>query len=266
MPKYRLIAADLDGTLIDDNYRIEPLLLSTLNKCRALGVELVVATGRLFPSALPFARDLAVSLPVIASNGAVVKNPVTGELILYLTLARELAIEALELTGGGTAQRFVNIEDNFYTDAPEEKSEKYSEALKIKFIRRVPLEDVVTEDPTMVVIRDREDEIERMTGVLRDHFGDKVYLANSKPFFIDINHPAASKGAALETLCQRLKVDSQEVLAIGDGWNDLEMFRIAGLGAAVANAPERLKEAAGYVCENPSYRGVIEVMERFILR
>lgn len=265
MWKFKLIAADLDGTILDDTYTVRPELLSCINAGRARGVELAVATGRLYPSALPFIKDLGVCLPVIASNGAVVREPASGDLIYDLPLARELAVEALKLTAGGSAQRFVNIRDTFYTDATEEASRKYSEALKIRFTRRIPLEDAVTEDPTMIVMRDREDEVARLTGMLRAHFGDRLYLANSKPFFIDINHPGVSKGAALLNLCRRIGIKPEEVIAIGDGWNDLEMFKVAGLGVAVANAPEGLKEKADYVCAEASYRGVMEVIGRFIL-
>jgi len=265
MTKYRLLAADLDGTLLDETYSVKSELLSVLREARKKGIELLVATGRLYPSALPFVKDLGVRLPVIASNGAVVKNPETDELIQHLPLDRELAVEALKLTSGGSAQRFVNIRDNFYTDATDIDTKKYSESLRINFERRVPLEEVVTEDPTMVVIRDREDEIARLTERLRQHFGTRVYLANSKPFFLDINHPQVSKGAALLNLCRIIGVRPAEVVAIGDGWNDVEMFRVAGVGAAVANAPLLLKEEADYVCVNPSYQGVIEVIERFFL-
>ncbi len=265
MSKFKLIVADLDGTILDETYRVMPELLSRVNEGRSRGVELAVATGRLYPSALPFVKDLGISLPVIACNGAVVRDPLTDELIHNLPLARELAVEALRLTGGGSAQRFVNIRDTFYTDATEEASKKYEDALKIKFTRRVSLEEAVTEDPTMIVIRDREDEVARLTGILREHFGERLYLANSKPFFIDINNPGISKGVALANLCRRVGIDPSEVIAIGDGWNDLEMFKLAGIGAAVANAPDQLKEKADYVCTEKSYRGVIEVIERFIL-
>lgn len=265
MPKYRLIAADLDGTLLDDTYRIMPELLAAIDAARSQGTDLAVATGRLYPSALPFARELKVTLPIIASNGAVVKDPATGELISQVTLDRALAIEALNLTENATAQRFVNVQDAFYTDAAEEASRKYSEALKINFVRRVPLQDVITTDPIMVVIRDSESEISRLTRILAEHFGDRVYMANSKPFFIDINNPAVSKGAALRDLCRRLGIAPEEVIAVGDGWNDREMFQEAGLGAAVSNAPESLREHADYVCENQSFHGVIEVIRRFVL-
>lgn len=266
MRQFRLIAADLDGTILDDTYTVMPELLSALDRARSVGVELVVATGRLYPSALPFVRDLRVTLPVIASNGAVVREPHNDRLVFQLPLDRKLALEALELTENGTAQRFVNVRDSFYTDASEEASEKYADALKIKFIRTVPLQEVITKDPIMVVIRDSEKEISRLTEILRGHFGDRVYLANSKPFFIDINHPGVSKGSALLDLCARMGFAPEEVIAVGDGWNDLEMFKAVGLGAAVANAPDLLKEQAGYICDNPSYRGVIEVIERFVLK
>ncbi len=265
MPKFRLIAADLDGTLLDDTYRVMPELLAAVNAARARGTELAVATGRLYPSALPFARELNVTLPVIASNGAVVKDPVTGELISQVTLDRGLAIEALNITENGTAQRFINVQDSFYTDASEKAFRKYSEALKIDFIRKVPLQDAITTDPIMVVIRDCESEISRLTAILKEHFGDKVYMANSKPFFIDINNPAATKGAALKELCHRMGIVTEEVIAIGDGWNDREMFQTAGLGVAVSNAPDPLREHADYICEKPSFHGVIEVIRRFVL-
>jgi Cof subfamily protein (haloacid dehalogenase superfamily) len=263
--KFKLIAADLDGTILDDNYTVMPELLSYINRAREKGVDLVVATGRLYPSAMPFVTDLGVTLPVIASNGAVVKNPLTGELIYHFPLAKELAIEALKLTEGDTVQRFVNIDDLFYTDASEEATEKYAKALKIEFIRKTNLEEIVTEDPTMVVIRDTEDEVARMTAILKENLGNRVYMANSKPFFIDINNPLVSKGMALQKLCERLGIKKEKVIAIGDGWNDLQMFRAAGIGAAVANAPPKLKGYCDYICENSTYKGVMEVIEKYIL-
>lgn len=265
MPKFKLIAADMDGTLLDEQYRVMPELLAAIEKCRDRGIDMVVATGRLYPSALPYVKELGVTLPVIASNGAVVKDPVTGELLYHAPLNKDFAVEALRMTKNGTAQRFVNIRDKFYTDASEEMTKMYSEALRVDFIRIMSLEEIVTEDPTMVVIRDREDEIARLTAFLRREMGDKVYMANSKPFFLDINNRNISKGAALIQLCRRLQILPVEVLAVGDGWNDLEMFEAAGLGAAVANAPDRLKEKAGYVCASNSFMGVIEIIEKFLL-
>lgn len=162
-------------------------------------------------------------------------------------------------------QRFINLGDVFYTDSPEVKTRRYSEALRVDFIRHNPLEEVVVEDPVMVVIRGSDEVIAHLTGEMRNHFGERVYLANSKPFFIDVNHPGISKGSGLSELCRRLNIDPYAVIAIGDGWNDLEMFQFAGLGVAVANAPDKLKEHADYVCSEATYRGVIEVIERFVL-
>lgn len=265
MSNFKLIATDMDGTVLDDKYRVMPELLAAIEKCRDRGIGLVVATGRLYPSALPYVKDLGVKLPVIASNGAVVKDPGTDELLYHMPVDKDLAIEALRLTKTDTAQRFVTIRDKFYTDAPEEMTRKYSEALRTDFARVLHLEDAVTEDPTMVVIRDGEDEIARLTEVVRQELGDKVYLANSKPFFLDVNNREISKGAALTWLCQRLKIDLSEVIAVGDGWNDLEMFQVAGMAAAVANAPDELKKNADYICSLPTYHGVIEIIEKFLL-
>lgn len=265
MGKYKLIAADLDGTILDDTYRIMPELLSLIDESRYRGVNLLVATGRVHPSAISFVQSLGVTLPVITSNGAVIKDPLTDELISHIPLERELAAEVLKLTGNGSVQRVVIIKDNFFTDAPEETTKEYSRALRVNFIRTDYLEDILTEDPTMIVVRGLVDEITGLTTMLRNHFGEKIYLANSKPFFIDINHPEVSKGVALLNVCKKIGINPRDVIAIGDGWNDREMFEVAGLGVAVANAPDQLKEMAGYVCEKASYKGVIEVIRKFIL-
>lgn len=265
MANYKLIAADLDGTVLDDTYAVSGVLKEYVARARERGTELVIATGRLFPSALPFVKELEVTLPVIASNGAVVKTPLDGNMIYHVPLDKNLAGEVLDFTKDYPVQRFLNINDIFYTDAPEEQTIRYSEALKVQFTRVEPLEQMLTEAPTMVVIRGKDEIIKELTDHMRDHFGERAYLANSKPFFIDVNHPAVSKGAALAKLCQHLKIDLSQVIAIGDGWNDLEMFRLTGLGAAVANAPEDLKREADYVCENETYQGVIEVIEKFVL-
>lgn len=263
--KFKLIVADIDGTLLDDTYKVMPQLLAAVKQARAKGVDLAVATGRMFLSALPIVQELQVSLPVIAANGALIKDPGTGEIISQKRLPRDLALEALRLTENSTAQRFVNIKDIYYTDAPESTAREYSKALKINFVGRVPLAEAITEDPLMVTIRDKEDQITEMTAMLRGHFGNRVYLANSRSIFIDINNPEVSKGAALAELCRKVGVEPAEVIAIGDGWNDREMFAAAGLGAAVANAPEAVKKSAGYICQSSSYMGVVEVIERYIL-
>lgn len=240
--------------------------LSVLIRQEKKGTHLVVATGRLYPSALPFVRELSVTLPVIASNGAVIKDPENGKMIYHFPLERDIVRDVLKITQSSPVQRFVNINDIFYTDAPEENTKRYSEALKVQFIHIKPLESILdNKEPTMAVIRGNDEIISQMTGVLRDYFGEKVYLANSKPFFIDVNNPSVSKGAALARLCNDLKIDPKDVISIGDGWNDLEMFKVSGIGAAVANAPDKLKNKADYVCENSTYRGVIEVIKQFVL-
>ncbi|HHY37955.1 MAG TPA: HAD family phosphatase, partial [Clostridia bacterium] len=91
-----------------------------------------------------------------------------------------------------------------------------------------------------------------------------VRVGSSMPYFVDFLHPQASKANALARLCEHLGIDSTEVLAIGDGENDLEMLRRAGIGALVSNAPEDLKVLVDYVSEGESTDGVIEIIERFV--
>lgn len=264
MNKYKLVAVDLDGTLLDEQYKVTPEVRDIVSRGRAKGIGFTFATGRLYPSARQFAVELGLTLPLITYNGALIKEANGQKPVFHLPLERDLAQDVLDVTREWPGRRFVFIGDVVYTDTEDEVTRSYAKALRVEFRRLEQLEQVLFESPTMITFRNEPPEIDKLTEFIRNHFQDKIYLVNSRPFFLDIAHREVSKRRGLEELCARLGIKAEEVIAIGDGLNDLEMLEFAGLGAAVANAPEELKAKAGYVAGGSHYHGVIEVMEKFL--
>lgn len=264
MSKYKLVAVDLDGTLLDEEYKVMPEVRDIVARARAKGVGFTFATGRLFPSARQFALELGLNLPLITYNGALIKGANGAKTLFHLPLDRELAREVLDMTQDWTGRRFVFIDNVVYTDTEDEVTRNYAIALRVEFRLLKQLDRALSEGPTMITFRNEPPEIDKLTGFMRNHFQDAIYMVNSRPFFLDITHREVTKGRGLAELCSHLGIRADEVLAVGDGWNDLEMLEFAGLGAVVANAPEGLKAKADYVAAGSHYHGVIEIMEKFL--
>ena len=264
MSKYKLVAVDLDGTLLDDKHKITKEIADTVAWARSKGIGFTFATGRLFPSASVYAAELGITMPLITYNGALIKAPDAAESIFHLPLDRETAMDVLDATTDWPGRRFVFVDDVAYTDLEDDVTREYSKALRVEFRKLAELDRAGIGGPSMITFRDDPPKIEKLTAFLRNLFQDKIYLVNSRPFFLDISHRTVSKGRALAELCAYLGIEPEQVIAIGDEGNDLEMLEFAGLGAAVANATDDLKAKADYVARGSHYHGVIEVMQKFL--
>ena len=260
---YRLVAVDLDGTLLDQERQLRPTTVEIIKTVAAQGVKFTIATGRLYPSALPFARQLGLDVPIITYNGAMIKSSLSGEVIQHLTLTRDLAREALQLMANEDLYRFLYLEDCIYTDAAEYV--QYSAALQVPIHLVEDLNPVLETNPTMVVFRAAQEKIPGLTEKLAANFGEAVYVLNSWPDFVELLHPQASKAKALARLAADLGIRREEIIAIGDGWNDVEMLEYAGLGVAVANAQAEVKARADLVTNGKHEEGVREVLARYFL-
>ncbi|GAB4257636.1 Cof-type HAD-IIB family hydrolase [Thermincola ferriacetica] len=263
--KYKLIVSDLDGTIFDQTYTLAAELKEAVIKARGRGCEFTFATGRLYPSAVQYARELGLKVPLITYNGALIRNPVTDETVLEVPLPRGKAGEIVKLTDGQPVMRFIFRDDIVFTDTEEVFTRPYADALGVKFVYVRRLASVLDKDPIMITLRAEPEEIKKWTAIFRDRFAGQLYLANSRPFFLDVAHPKVSKGFAVAELCRVMGISPAETIAIGDEANDVEMMERAGLGVAVGNAAAGAKRYADYVAKGEYWRGVIEVIEKFVL-
>ncbi|ACV64638.1 Cof-like hydrolase [Desulfofarcimen acetoxidans DSM 771] len=266
MSKYKFVAIDLDDTLLDKDLKISERARQAISRAKDRGVLVTLSTGRMYRSALPYARELEIDLPIITYQGALVKNPGTGETLAHYPLPLDYARQVISRGKSLGYHINVYVNDNLYIEKENPHSARYE---KISGIAAQPVGDLSDflnrEDPTKVLISAEEQQLDALMEEFGRKFGANVHITKSKPYFLEFSHPLATKGHALSVLAGKYGVLREEVMAVGDSYNDLEMIDYAGLGVIVANARKDLKEHADYVTAASSGDGVAEAIEKFIL-
>lgn len=265
MPRYRLFATDLDGTLFGHDLQISPRNRAAVATLAGRGCAVVLATGRMFQATVPFARELGITTPLITYQGAWVRDAATGadtwHRVVPPALARE-ALAALEQTG-----LHVNLymNDQLYLRHITEEANAYVRLARVDFEQVPDWEPLLAQGgPTKLVAIGPEPDIVRWTEVLKERFGDRLFVTQSQPTFLEIAGPEVGKGAALAHLAAELGVPREAVVAVGDGMNDIDMIAYAGLGVAMGNGHPALKAAADRVTGTLQEDGVAQLIESLV--
>ncbi len=262
----RLLALDLDGTLLNSALKLSDTNAEAVKRALARGVQVVFATSRWFDLAKRTADRLGIETPIISSNGALIKRPADGGELLHLRLDQELAREVTALGDDSGWEMFTTIEEATYMRMrPGIIPERLPAGLRIAERQS---ERVAEGHPTCVLVFGEEAiaEIGRRflpAGAERAAFS--FNRPQNLPPYVVLTHPDADKGRALEMVCRELSVPLEDTLAMGDSESDLSMLRLAGLGVAVANAPDEVKRAALHIAPGNDADGVAWAIERFVL-
>lgn len=265
MSRYRLLATDLDGTLFGHDLLISPRTRAALGRWTARGGIVAIATGRMFRATRPIAEDLGVITPLICYQGAWIRHPVTLEDTWHRTmepaLARE-AVGALEAAGFGVQ---VFRDDELHVTGIGPAQREYMALSRITPRVVGDWEEVFAAgDPTKIVAIAGEAEVVRQVQALRARFGASLYVVQSQPTFLEVAHRDVNKGLALAKLAEGLGIPLSEVVAVGDGQNDLDMIRAAGLGVAMGNGHLELRAAADRVTRTLAEDGVATLIDDLI--
>ena len=264
MFKYKFVAIDLDDTLLDHDLKISDRARQAIGRAKEAGSYITLSTGRMYRSAVPYARELEIDIPIITYQGAMVKNPRSSEILAHYPLPLEYARNVISRVKSLGYHINIYINDTLYIEKRTAHSDRYE---KISGIVGQPVGDLLTfleEDPTKVLISAEEHQLDILSEEFSSVFEKNVHITKSKPYFLEFSHPLATKGYALSVLAEKYGVLREEVIAIGDSYNDLEMIDYAGLGVIVNNARQEVKKHADYVTTTPSGDGVAEVIEKFV--
>ncbi len=262
----RLIVMDIDDTLIGDDLIISPANRRAIHEAAAKGVTISLASGRMFDSMLPFARQLGVSGPLICCQGAAVMDSDTREVLFHLPVPMNEAAEALRFAGElGIYCQYYSLTD-YYFAADCDESRLY-ERLSGVTGRAVgaPLWEKMDFAPTKILLIAQPPRIREAYALAKERFDGRLEAAISKINYLEFNHPGATKGNAVAMTAERLGVPLSQVMCIGDGINDISMIRSAGLGVAMGDGAPELRAAADYVTARREEDGVAAAINRFIL-
>jgi Cof subfamily protein (haloacid dehalogenase superfamily) len=265
---YKLLALDLDGTTLSPDLSIHPHVGRAIAAAQARGIRVTLATGRMYGSTLPYAKELNIHDPLICYQGALIRDPLTGEIYQHTATPGLLAAEAVELLRargifvlGYIDERLYCAErraelDLYLTWHPEGIEVVVEPELAALVAERPPTKLLFVADPPIV---------ERELAGLASHFAGRLSAVRSHAIFGELTAPGISKGAALAVLAERLGVAREQVAAIGDHENDLPMIEWAGLGLAMGNAIDAVRAAADVVLPPVEQAGVAHAIERYIL-
>ena len=282
-----LLALDLDGTLLDSRGNISERNRLAIDNVREQGVRVALVTGRRFRDSRPVALELGLDIPLISHNGALTKHAATLQTVSVLPLPLDAAREALRVGREAGADALLSddheglgvlIYDHLRGD--NSAAHKY-----VSWARRIhgeeegenavqqvrSLEDYLDHEPIHLAFSGTCNEMDELEESLKTELGSTVKILGTKYpeqdfTLLDILNPAASKGAGVAAAATELSIAREEIMAIGDNYNDLEMLLFAGVGVVMANAPLSLREIAGlHPTASNRDDGVALAIEQFIL-
>lgn len=263
----RLVAMDLDDTLLKDDWTISPRVVKAIQSAQAQGVRMTIATGRMPISTRPYAEQLGLDIPVITYHGAMVQQALSGEIFFRRVIPSALAAEIVRDVSGQGVYAQIYLKDRVITSELNECSREYARIASVR-IEEADLSRLLAQEPEgveKILLIGEESDQDQLAPYLIQRYRGKVHIAKSKPRFLEITDGSVNKGVALSALASHFGIAREDVMAIGDSYNDLEMIKYAGIGVAMGNACREIQEQADIVTTTNEEDGVAEAIERYVL-
>ena len=264
---YRLLAIDLDGTLLAP--RPQKIITSrarrAIQQATEAGIRVVIATGQSLVVLQHICGDLPITGPQIIENGAVIADIKTGQLYHEQLLPPAFVLPVLETLQQAGFHRAYHTLSRVYADIDSPRVRQWYDPPVPPVIEIESVASLYPEPCIKLVGIGPEDMLRAKRQELMDRFDGQLYITQSAFDLLEFLHPAVSKVNGLKTIAQDLGIKPEEVVAIGDGHNDIGMLQFAGLGVAMGNAHEEVKREADYVTRSNAEDGVALVIEEVIL-
>lgn len=263
----RLVATDLDDTLLRDDRTLSERVIKTIRKAREQGVQVTFATGRMTASTRPYVEQLGIDVPIITYNGAMIQEAISGEVLFRKVIPVVTAREIVSWLLNRKVHLHVYRKDQVYTEQLNDWSQEYARVTRVP-VEVTNLEELLKQEDEgieKIILFGESKGLEIWREKILEKFSGKVHLTRSKPHFLELIHPEINKGVALLALAKRLGINRDEVMAIGDNFNDIEMIRSAGLGVAIGNARQEVKDAADVITTSNQEDGVAQAIEKYVL-
>ncbi|MGY0354343.1 sugar-phosphatase [Enterococcus avium] len=268
----KLVAIDLDGTLLNNDKCINKPVIDAIKATRQAGIHVVLSTGRPLSGTKKQLDELGLNKKddyIITYNGALVLNTKTWDTIFERGLTQEKYLKIDQLARSLNVHLHLADRKEMYTSnrdiSPYTILESYLVNMPLHYRTS---EEIIAENVSpikMMMIDEPEILSEAFENIPKKYF-DEYTIVRSTPTFIEILNPNASKGIALKELCKHLGINRSEVMAIGDAENDLSMIEFANIGIAMGNACEMIKTAADYTVATNLEDGVKEALDRWVLK
>ncbi len=262
---YRMIAVDMDGTLLNNACEITPETASAVREAIERGVLFTISTGRPVQGVERYTRQLSLRAPVITYNGAMIVDSGTGEILYEQGLERKDAQKILALGRARGTTMCIWSRNRLYGCPLNARVYDYRKISDVEPLAFEEEETILQDGITKILWYDDADAVARFQQEMQEEPFDSVTCCRSKPVFLEFFNRRVSKALAMEKIGALYGIKQEEMIAVGDGENDLSMIEYAGLGVAMENASPSVREKAQYVTSSNEENGVAKVIRTFLL-
>ncbi|MCO7126554.1 sugar-phosphatase [Sporolactobacillus shoreicorticis] len=266
----KLIAIDMDGTLLNENKQISERTQHVLKAAKNQGIRIVLCTGRPLLGIKEFLNLLGLTDQgdyAITYNGGLVQHADTGNVISEKVLTRDQLLSIYELSQTlDVPMNFIDLHRVYCPPYPEGKPSMYSQIMKALPFTQTTMEHIPQSfKANKAIFCINQSLLDLAIEKIPKHYFESFTIMKSRPFLLEILNKEVDKGKGLQALGKFLGIAPEEMMTLGDEANDLAMIKYAGLGVAMGNAIEQLKNEAQFVTKTNREDGVAYAIEKFIL-
>lgn len=265
-PNIKLIALDLDGTLLRSDSTVSNRTLQCIQEARARGVIVAIATGRMYATASPYGRMLGLGdIPMMLYAGGLIQTAESKKVLFEQPIEKEDAAEVLALAKKMGWQMQTYIDDVLRVAVYDKWVEDYEHITHSHAVVCGDAFYVPQGRPNKLLSRGEHDELERRKEAIETAMPGRFHIVFSAPTFLEIMPKGVNKGLGLHRLGNVFHVPVEQIMAVGDSQNDIDMLKEAGFSVAMGNASSEIKAMADYVTSANDDDGVADVIEKFVL-
>lgn len=265
--KYKILALDIDGTLVGSDHKILPETREALITAQKKGLKVVLASGRPTPGMMALSKALELEKNggfVLSYNGGRITNMQTGAVVHEQFLTPSEAHEIYDLAKSLNVNIMAYDEDDILTIDDDEYIQLESNINAMPLRNIDSFKEAVVNNTIKTLTTGTPERIAEVEKVYLEKFSERFSICRSMPFFLEVMPQGINKAASLGKLLDSLGLTCEDLVACGDGFNDVEMIKFAGLGVAMDNAVAEVKDVADYVTRSNDDNGIVDVIEKFI--
>ncbi len=273
---YKLICIDVDGTLLNSKHKVSNWTKAILQQAHQQGIHIVICTGRMYTDAEYFSNLIGVKSPIIASNGAFIKEKDRDKVIFKDVLGQKLSLQLLEVFQKHHIHPYFCTPEKYYYGNIIFKLFYIATKLLGRRSNSIDMKYISSWQQWQKIVNAEGNNMVKCEIIYRDNASvenlqrelrciEQLEVVNSSKHNIEITRKGVSKGKAVAMLAAMYNLKQEEIITIGDSENDVSMIEYAGLGIAMGNALDSVKQKADYITDSNDDEGVANAISRFVL-
>ncbi len=266
---YKLIVSDFDGTLIDDRQNVPERVKEAITEYVKSGGVFAVCTGRMLRSILPQVRKLGLSGLVVANQGSVIAEIESGNILKSSSIPYSEVAEICKNIKELNQPVNIYCGDNLYTDIPKDNEylQLYERIVCVnaEHVNELMAEFVMKKrlNCQKIAVLVQKSERDALYSELNKRLGDRFDVTCSAKELVEVSPKGETKGEAVKYLCKRFDIPLEKCVAVGDNLNDVSMIKVAGVGAAVGNADNALKQIADFIAITNNEGAIAQIIDKY---